>query len=180
MDPARPRTLGVLPAALFVAVAVSVETAHGAPVMPPAPARLAGPVSAFLLRSLEAALEEASRKLSDPRCVGVFSEFSGQDGRPLARALSAQGISGAEYLSRLVFLDGAATKPCASDRILAWTTPGSRGVFLCGWRFAREARRDPGLGSIILIHEEFHSLGLGENPPSSAEITARISARCGR
>ena len=58
------------------------------------------------------------------------------------------------------------------------SSPGSRGVFLCGQRFAQLARRDPELASVILIHEEFHSLGLGENPPSSAEITARIAERC--
>jgi hypothetical protein len=31
----------------------------------------------------------------------------------------------------------------------------------------------------ILIHELLHSLGLGENPPSSDYITSRVRARCG-
>ena len=31
----------------------------------------------------------------------------------------------------------------------------------------------------ILIHEALHSLGLGEDPPSSDYITERIRARCG-
>jgi hypothetical protein len=30
----------------------------------------------------------------------------------------------------------------------------------------------------IVIHEALHTLGLGENPPSSAEITARVLASC--
>jgi hypothetical protein len=30
------------------------------------------------------------------------------------------------------------------------------------------------------IHEILHTLGLGENPPSSREITKRVIARCGR
>jgi hypothetical protein len=31
----------------------------------------------------------------------------------------------------------------------------------------------------LVIHEMLHSLGLGENPPPSDEITARVRARCG-
>jgi hypothetical protein len=31
----------------------------------------------------------------------------------------------------------------------------------------------------IVIHEWLHSLGLGENPPSSDYITTRVRARCG-
>jgi hypothetical protein len=30
-----------------------------------------------------------------------------------------------------------------------------------------------------LIHEMLHTLGLGENPPRSRDITARVRARCG-
>jgi hypothetical protein len=41
-------------------------------------------------------------------------------------------------------------------------------------------RRDPGLTAALIIHEELHSLGLGENPPSSQAITAQVIARCGR
>jgi hypothetical protein len=32
----------------------------------------------------------------------------------------------------------------------------------------------------MIIHEELHSLGLGENPPDSKEITQQVIARCGR
>jgi hypothetical protein len=32
----------------------------------------------------------------------------------------------------------------------------------------------------LIIHEELHSLGLAENPPSSAAITDRVISRCGR
>jgi len=40
------------------------------------------------------------------------------------------------------------------------------------------ARRDPILADAALIHESLHSLGLGENPPSSLEITSRVISRC--
>ena len=33
---------------------------------------------------------------------------------------------------------------------------------------------------IIVIHEFLHTLGLGENPPTSEAITAQIALRCGR
>jgi len=29
-----------------------------------------------------------------------------------------------------------------------------------------------------IIHEMLHTLGLGENPPSSREITQRVNERC--
>ena len=59
----------------------------------------------------------------------------------------------------------------------ATTTPGRRTVFVCGAQFMEMQRRQPGLAADLLIHEELHSLGLGENPPNSSEITARIVAR---
>jgi hypothetical protein len=32
---------------------------------------------------------------------------------------------------------------------------------------------------ILLIHEFLHTLGLGENPPTSDAITQRVAVRCG-
>jgi len=40
-------------------------------------------------------------------------------------------------------------------------------------------RNDPAYAEMILIHELLHTLGLGENPPTSLEITARVTERCG-
>jgi len=31
---------------------------------------------------------------------------------------------------------------------------------------------------VLVIHEVLHTLGLGENPPSSATITIRVQNRC--
>ncbi len=31
----------------------------------------------------------------------------------------------------------------------------------------------------MVIHEMLHTLGLGENPPTSIEITQRVKGRCG-
>jgi hypothetical protein len=38
--------------------------------------------------------------------------------------------------------------------------------------------RDPGLSASLIIHESLHTLGLGENPPSSSEITQHVERRC--
>ena len=45
-------------------------------------------------------------------------------------------------------------------------------------RFVVRNNRSPVRAQAIVIHEVLHTLGLGENPPSSTEITARVLARC--
>jgi hypothetical protein len=64
--------------------------------------------------------------------------------------------------------------------VLAFTSPGSQVVYYCGDRFIRNLTRR-GLSALAttIIHEELHSLGLGENPPSAEEIGRRVEARCG-
>jgi hypothetical protein len=34
------------------------------------------------------------------------------------------------------------------------------------------------MAEAVIIHEMLHTLGLGENPPSSTEITFRVLNRC--
>jgi hypothetical protein len=49
-------------------------------------------------------------------------------------------------------------------------------VFVCIAPFAEQR---PGIRENTLIHEMLHSLGLGENPPSSGEINGQVMRRCG-
>lgn len=51
---------------------------------------------------------------------------------------------------------------------------------MCGAQIAAAAGRNLGLVEAVLIHEELQSLGLGENPPTSQEITTRVMAACQR
>jgi hypothetical protein len=37
---------------------------------------------------------------------------------------------------------------------------------------------EPAYGEAAIIHETHHSLGLGENPPTWQEITARVLDAC--
>jgi hypothetical protein len=41
------------------------------------------------------------------------------------------------------------------------------------------AARQASQAEIAVIHEALHTLGLGENPPDSREITRRVAERCG-
>ena len=63
--------------------------------------------------------------------------------------------------------------------MLAWTSPGSRAVHVCWSQFSYWQRANPGYTATIVIHETLHTLGLGEGPPTSGAITAKVIARCG-
>ena len=54
---------------------------------------------------------------------------------------------------------------------------GSRVIHVCPG-FAQLQSRDPERSAYLIIHESLHALGLGEDPPSSSEITHRVERRC--
>jgi hypothetical protein len=134
-----------------------------------APGPAAGPV--------RMAREAAARRLAQPRCAQVFAEFADADGKPLQEKLDAYRLTAPEYLALIYFADGLERGRCADLGVLATATPGGRVVSVCS-RFARAYRENSTWGEIVLIHEALHTLGLGENPPSSSEISARVSAAC--
>ena len=125
-------------------------------------------------------LNGASKWLADARCRQVFGEFHDQRGRPLERALEDLGISGDRYLAFVVFRDGGDSDYCTRFSLLAFTSQSSRVVTVCGRQFAKEWRQRPHVAYATIIHEALHTLGLGENPPSSAAITQRVLAKCDR
>jgi hypothetical protein len=67
---------------------------------------------------------------------------------------------------------------CATGA-LAVTEPRSRVVRVCSSRLVWTWQQNPRHVVAALIHEALHTLGLGENPPSSAEITSLVLRRCG-
>jgi hypothetical protein len=168
----RTKAVPTLAAAALAGLA-SVATAPAAPVSPHV--RVRGPMTAG---AVDRALAGAQRRLERPACQRLFAEFQDGTGRPLREALDGKGLSGPEHLASLLFYDGAAQAPCALDRTLAFTVPGSTVVFVCPTQFVRESRRDPFLAEAALIHEGLHSLGLRENPPTSAAITSRVINHC--
>jgi len=126
---------------------------------------------------LERALEGAARKLEQPRCQQVLEEFRDKRGRTLAENLVMWDRSPSEYLRMVPFRDGSDHRPCTSGRSTLFTVVGTFPVFVCP-NFRHEARDNPWAAENWIIHEMLHTLGLGEDPPSSLEITRRVNERC--
>jgi hypothetical protein len=117
------------------------------------------------------ALKGAARRLEGAGCQSVLSlpRLRAQDGR-LLQGGSELSTDSAGYLAQLSFVDGSDSRLCRQGAIL-FTSPGHRVVRVCGRRFVSEWRGNPRRAQVLLIHELLHTLGLGENPPSSEEIT---------
>ena len=131
-----------------------------------------GPAALDITKALRGAL----RKLENPACQQLLDDFTDRDGRPLRENLG--GATPAEYLARLVIRDGEIPKGshrCASPGASAFTAGGAA-VFVCSANFRTQSR---GRRENAFIHEMLHTLGLRENPPSSAEITRQVAERCG-
>jgi hypothetical protein len=167
-------------AAGLVVVWVVTTAAEGAAEprrLPDAPrVRIAGRLEAT---AVAAAVKGAARRLQREECRSILTEFSDAAGRTLLANLEALGATPETYLGLIGFYDGGADRRCAHRGILAVTSPGSRTVRICP-QFAQRQLRDHALAEMVVLHEALHTLGLGENPPLSTVITARVAARCGR
>jgi hypothetical protein len=133
---------------------------------------------AFTCDAATRALEGASRWLAQPKCQTLFLEFKDRRNLPLTAKLRELETDPEGYLRMVLFLDGAQSATCRRHGVLAFTTQGSRVVYLCGRDFERAWRRGVAEVQATVIHELLHSLGLGENPPSPREITHRIQQLC--
>jgi len=119
----------------------------------------------------------AMRKLQDPECQKLLDDFRDGEGRPLRHNLESWGMSAAEYVQTMPFLRGSSHRLCLRGNVALVSTPGFPRIYVCG-PFAAIQVSEPGLAETMLIHEMLHTLGLGENPPSSLEITKRVQRRC--
>src|SRR5262245_10222486 len=152
-----------------LAVAVSLLT-------PSANVRMGDPFAARLVR--DAALA-ASRRLATAECQQVLSDFEGYARGRLQATLRERQATPESYMQQIVFYDGSRNERCDLEGVLAFTAPGNFVVFVCSAELKAQARRgNQRLIEATLIHEMLHSLGLGEDPPSSQEITHRVLARC--
>jgi hypothetical protein len=136
---------------------------------------------AALRAAVTRAVVGAVNRLTRPSCQHVFTDFADESGQPLLARLEASGRTAAQYLIEQVwFVDGETATVCRrDDSSAAFTTPGSHVVRVCPVAFTNRVGRDTTAAELVVIHELLHTLGLGENPPSSREITWRVTGRCG-
>jgi hypothetical protein len=132
--------------------------------------------------AVRAAVAGARERLKRPTCRALLHRFRDRSGRSLHENLEATGQPAERYLATQVFFyEGYRLPTCRSRRArkgFAVTRPGSRVVLVCTTRFVDLARHDPAEAEAVVIHEMLHTLGLGENPPSSDAITQAVSQAC--
>jgi hypothetical protein len=171
----------VLAAALLVTSAAAPAALQARPgrFEPPKPLR------AYEAAAVERALEGAARRLESPECQKLLTDFTDGDGRPLTEKLATWGMSAAEYIRQLPFRDGATVPLCGKKSVRLAAVQGSLPVFVCpggtgqlNSAFSLVQAENPSLAEAMVIHEMLHTLGLGENPPSTFEITERVRTRC--
>jgi len=134
-------------------------------------------VSPFGQAALRRAINLALAKLAGPECSSVYEDFTLQNGVTPRRILEGLGMTPSELLESLVFIDGSWDGVCRKGLAALTTTPGSRVIHVCPG-FTQLQSRDPERSAYLIIHESLHVLGLGEDPPSSSEITQRVERRC--
>lgn len=126
------------------------------------------------------AIDGAIRRLERTSCQSLLDEFEDASGRTLRTVIDQANVTPAEFLARLRFADGSGTRQCERmNDVAAFTVPGNRVVFVCGSTFGIQFPDEIKAAQMIIIHEMLHAAGLGENPPTSREITARVTKRCG-
>lgn len=100
---------------------------------------------------------------SIPECANLPAEFGLGPGIDLIDLIQ----------NRIRFRNWQGHSYC--DSFAAFTHPHSTYVYLCD-RWMNLSRRNQ---ARVIVHESLHSAGLGEDPPSSAEINGRVKDRCG-
>jgi hypothetical protein len=163
--------------ALWVAVVVMVALDQT-----PRPDPRVQVADSFAQHRIRTAVIGARMRLERPDCQRVLTDFRDGDGRLLLERLEALNLSAPDYLfDRVWFVDGADTAHCLRDRkTAAFTVPGQKVVRVCSARLRGSFEDDLVAFEIIVIHEMLHTLGLGENPPTSPEITEQVRRRCGK
>jgi hypothetical protein len=169
------RPLGGVPARLIaLTLTISTVAAAAAEERDPRLVRIPDPLAR---RMTVSALNEAVARFEHTGCRQVLLDFSDRDGRSLEERLTSLQVDFDQYVNMLFFYDGTRSSRCDKGG-LAFTAPGSRVVYVCVDQLKQVQAVQPDYVIASLIHEILHTLGLGENPPSSADITRRVLARC--
>ena len=158
-----------------MAAVLAAAPAPGASPEPLQNVRLKCPQQRSLLSK---AVADAADSFSRPESGRVLSQLQDGNGRLLQENLDAMGLDAGTYMrDHIFYYDGASEGVCRRSGVVAITETGSRVVRVCA-RFSTLRGRRADYARAILIHEALHTLGLGENPPSSAEITDLVLRHC--
>jgi hypothetical protein len=160
------RAASLLSAVLTLSGAASAHAQAGLRPLPP-----------FEAQSVGFAREGAMRRLREPGCQALLDELRDAEGRPLSARLAAFGVPADQYLAMIPFLDGTGRSLCKGGQSQLLTVRGVARVVVCQ-PFLQTVERERVTAEVYVIHEMLHTLGLGENPPSSQEITQRVKRQC--
>jgi hypothetical protein len=135
-----------------------------------------------VLRSFEAGRVEAARagamrRLAVPECRSLLEEYKDAAGRPLTAKLAEFGVPADQYLAMLPFLDGESRPLCGRGQSELLTVRGVARILVCP-PFLQTVDRERVTAEVYVIHEMLHTLGLGENPPTSQQVTQRVKRQC--
>jgi len=158
-----------------VSLVLSIVLVLASPVATPHRTTLRGLTPAER-EAVQWSLEAARMQLRRAECLKVFEEFQLPDGSTPLQSLEETGLSAEEFLETLEWESGELSNRCEAGGLLA-TTRYSRRISVCPG-FARMVTNRPAFGAALIIHEQLHALGLGENPPLSTYITARVYHWC--
>jgi hypothetical protein len=116
-------------------------------------------------------------RLHAPECQMVLTDFTDAKGRSLQDNLAAFALPPDEFLAVLPLLDGSERPLCKGNQSHLLTTAGVPRILVCR-SFLKAVYQERVMAEVYLIHELLHTLGLGENPPSSQDITRQVVRRC--
>jgi len=128
---------------------------------------------------IKGAVDGAAARLGRCGCQKVLFDFVDEQGVPLGTRLAATGRNPVEAFTALRIVNKPLAPQCRTSKRLAFTFPGSQVIYVCSLKLRNESIQNSVRTELILIHEFLHSLGLGENPPTSQYITTQVAGRCG-
>jgi hypothetical protein len=170
-----PPTIGaLLLAGLTTAAPASVLAGDSRSAVNTAPLR---PLEASDQKIVEAARHGARARLRSAECRKLLVDFKDGAGRPLEERLAAFAVAPDEFLATLPLLDGSSRPLCQAHQSQLLTSAGVPRIFVCK-PYLKSVYQERVMAEVYLIHELLHTLGLGENPPSSQEITRQVVRRC--
>ena len=129
--------------------------------------------------NMKSVVEAAAARLARCSCEKVLFDFVDEHGVPLGTRLASTTRNPVEAFTALRFVNKPLAPQCHTGQRLAFTFPGSQVIYVCSLKLRNESIRNSVRTELILIHEFLHSLGLGENPPTSQQITTQVERRCG-